>query len=196
MKTHALGLYLLLCGSASLFGQASPTASRTFDLQLGGGLVLAKSDYEPRWYRGGGFYATLDFTNHFGAEIDFRQADSPVDQSYERTYEVGGRYHRNYNRFEPYVKVLYGRGVYNYIGYIYSSTGTVIAKPVVANLAYNEFVFGGGVDFHVRHNINVRGDYEYQDWYSFKPNGLTPQVITIGVAYHFPGELRSGMHWR
>ncbi len=195
MRTPVIGLCLMLSGCAALHGQAVATASRTFDLQVGGGLVLDHSDYETRMYRGGAIYSTLDFTSHFGAEIDFHQAASPVDKSYERTYEVGGRYHRTYGRFEPYGKVLYGRGVYNFVVDSYNANGSVARSTVVANLAYNEFVFGGGTDFRVLPYLNVRADYEYQMWHGFPPSGLTPQLITIGVAYHFPGGLKRGLHW-
>ena len=185
MKTIVFSL-LLFCCLGALEGQATPTASKAFDLQVGGGFVLVKGDYGTRYYRGGAFYSTLDFSPHFGAEIDFHQATYPSSAQYERTYEIGGRYHRTYGRLSPYAKVLYGRGVFNYV---YNSA-------VVANLAYNEFAFGGGADYAVFPWLNVRGDYEYQMWHSFPPNGLTPQVITIGVAYHFPGGLEKGKRFR
>jgi hypothetical protein len=196
MKIPVVGLYLLFSGSALLYGQAVPTASRTFDLQVGGGFVLDHSDYEVRLFRGGAIYSTLDFSSHFGAEIDFHQANSSVDKAYERTYEVGARYHRNYGRFEPYGKVLYGRGVYNFVVDSYNANGSISGSTVVANLAYNEIVFGGGTDFRVLPYLNVRADYEYQMWHSFPSNGLTPQLFEIGVAYHFPGGLQKGLHWR
>jgi hypothetical protein len=31
----------------------------------------------------------------------------------------------------------------------------------------------------------VRVDYEYQRWLSFPPNGLSPWILGIGVAYRF-----------
>jgi hypothetical protein len=77
---------------------------------------------------------------------------------------------------------MYGRGVFNF-------------PNNVANLAYNMFAIGGGTDFSVLPYLNVRADYEYQFWHSFPPQGLNPQVITIGVAYHFPGNLRQGRHF-
>ena len=94
MKTSVVGPWILLLCSAGLYGQATSTASRMFDLQVGGGFTLVKSDYYPQHFKGGAVYATLDFRQHFGAEIDFRQADAPQDPTYERTYEIGGRYHR------------------------------------------------------------------------------------------------------
>ena len=44
---------------------------------------------------------------------------------------------------------------------------------------------GAGVDFQIKHWLNARADYEYQNWFGFPTSGLTPQVFTIGVAYHF-----------
>jgi hypothetical protein len=186
MKTSVFGL-LLFGFLGSVQGQATPTASKLFDFQVGGGFVLDDGDYGTKLYRGGGVYSTLDFRPHFGAEIDFRQANYPTDSMYERTYEIGVRYHRTYGPLSPYAKVLYGRGVFNFV---YGN------NVVVANLAFNEIAFGGGADFAVLPWLNVRGDYEYQMWHSFPPNGLTPQAITIGVAYHFPGGLQKGKRFR
>jgi hypothetical protein len=166
-----------------LLGQATSTASRRFDLQAGGGFVIDNSDYDPSNLKGFAFYSTLDISNHFGGEIVFHQANSGAgDKVYERTYEIGPRYFRHYGRLSPYVKGMYGRGVFNF-------------PNDVANLAYNLFAGGGGVDVRILPYLNVRADYEYQDWLSFPPSGLTPQVITIGVAYHFPGELKQGRHF-
>jgi len=192
MKTIA-GLTLLCSvlgsglGSAAMHGQASSTASKLFDVQAGGDFVLDRSDYGSQ-FKGGGVYATLDFTNHFGAEVDFHQANASGIGLYERTYEAGGRYHRDYGRFEPYAKFLYLRGKFNFVdGY----TGAVLA-----NLAYNGFALGGGTDFHVKPWLNLRADYEYQDWFHFEPRGLTPMLVSFGVAYHVPGGLQKGRRFR
>ncbi len=166
-----------------LLGQALPTAKRTLDLQVGGSFVLDNSDYNPSNLKGFGFYISLDRTSHWGGEAEFHQANSNNgDSLYQRTYEIGPRYHRDYGRFAPYLKAEYGRGVFNF-------------PNNVANLAYNMFAFAGGTDFKVKPWLNVRAEYQYQDWLSFPPQGLNPQLITIGVAYHFPGELHRGRHW-
>jgi opacity protein-like surface antigen len=182
MKTPVAGFAILLCFAGVAWGQAVPTATRGVDLQVGGGFVLDHSDFETKMFRGGAFYASADFQHHLGVELDFHQANSPTDTVYERTYEGGVRYHREYGRFVPYGKVMYGRGVFNF-----PTFGTI-----QANLAFNEFSFGSGADFHLLSRVNLRADYEYQDWHRFQPNGLTPQVLTIGVAYHFPGGLGKG----
>ena len=65
----------------------------------------------------------------------------------------------------------------------------VLARATVkiglANLAYNMFALGGGLDYKIKSYITVRGDFEFQHWSGFPPNGLTPMVGTVGVAYHF-----------
>lgn len=164
-------------------GQASPTATRRADLQVGGGIVVDYSNYDPDTLKGLAVYATLDLTNRWGGEIAFHNGRSGNgDQVYERTYEVGPRYHRTYGIFSPYIKGMYGRGVFNF-------------PNNTANLAYNLFAGGGGVDVRVRPYLNVRADYEFQRWSNFPPQGLTPQLVTFGVAYHFPGGLRRGQHY-
>ncbi len=174
---------LLALAVPLLSAQSVPTARRRADLQIGAGFVIDSSDYDPQKLKGEAFYTTLDLTNHYGGEFVIHQAKSGAgDQLYERTYEIGPRYHREYGPFSPYVKAMYGRGVFNY-------------PQNVANLAYNMFAVGFGTDLKVLPYLNVRADYEYQDWHSFPPNGLSPQLITIGVAYHFPGNLKRGMHW-
>jgi Outer membrane protein beta-barrel domain len=166
-----------------LLAQSEPTAKRLADLQVGGGFVIEKSDYLTSNLKGFAAYTTLDVTNHWGGEFVLHQAYSGTgDQSYHRTYEWGPRYHRDYGRFAPYVKAMYARAVFNY-------------PNGVANLAYNMIAFGAGTDFKLMHTVNLRADYEYQDWLSFPPNGLHPQLITIGAAYHFNGDLRRGKHW-
>jgi len=167
----------LVATPAMLLGQAKPTASRAGDLQIGGGFSNANTDYVPNRVNGPTIYVDFDFYKHFGVEGEFRfLKDSPTN-IYEKTYEVGGRYSRTFhNRYAPYAKLLYGRGVFNFATY-----GTT-----TANLAYTMFAGGAGLDYHVLPYLNVRGDFEYQHWMSFPPNGLSPTVITIGAAYRFP----------
>jgi opacity protein-like surface antigen len=49
---------------------------------------------------------------------------------------------------------------------------------------------GVGADFKLGRYLRVRGEYEFQKWTSFPNGGLTPQIVTIGVAYHFAGKPR------
>lgn len=168
---------LFASGSCLAHGQAKYTASRTGDLQLGAGYTNGTSDYVPNRISGYSGYATFDFKEHFGAEFDFHQANDPKSDVYERTYEWGARYLRHYgnDRYRPYVRAMYGRGVFNF-------------PSNAANLAYNMIVGAAGMDIAVHRRINVRAEFEYQDWLSGPgiTNGLTPTLINVGVAYHFP----------
>jgi hypothetical protein len=156
-----------------LHAQADHTATRAGDLQVGVGYAIAKPDYGTENFKGIAPYATFDFTNHLGVEVGFRFLQDPSPYGmYEKTYEIGARYHIHYRRLLPYAKVMYGRGVFNF-------------QHDVANLAYNMIAVGGGTDIRVSRSINARVDFEYQNWFGFPPNGLNPMVGTVGAAYHF-----------
>jgi opacity protein-like surface antigen len=162
--------------SSILHAQASPTATRRSSLQVGAGFSIADTDYLPKRINGTTIYADWDFYHHLGVEGEFRYIKDGKTNIYEKTYEIGPRYSRTYHgRFSPYVKGLYGRGVFNFT-YLGETT---------ANLAYNMLGAGGGLDYKVLPFLNIRGEYEYQHWFGFPPNGLTPSVITIGAAYRF-----------
>ena len=173
-----------LCLSTAVAqGQASYTASRAGDLQAGGGVAFGRSNYDSpvlggtgESLRGFDLYSTFDFKPHFGAEINFRQTrPSYGEDAYERTYEIGGRYVYPFHHLHPYAKALYGRGVFNY-------------PKDIANLAYNLYSLGAGVDYPLTRSINLRADYEHQHWFSFPLAPLQPNVVTVGVAYHFSGD--------
>ena len=181
MPRQILLLLFLTAASASADPQATPTASRVADLQLGASVSGAIPDYGTNTWHGYGFYGDFDLYR-LGLEFDFHQLSGPYPVLYERTYEIGPRFVLPvYHRFYPYAKALYGRGVFNFPGT--NSSGQSVE---VANLAYNIYTLGGGVDFHLRSGINLRLiDYEYQRWPNFPPHGLNPNVLTFGVAYHF-----------
>ena len=181
MLKNTLLLLTLALGAVSVAqAQKLPTATRSLDIQAGGDFVYGKSDYG-RMLKGYGGYGNIDFKPHFGLVLDFHQANG-TDKIYERTYEIGGRYVRHYKRFDPYAKLMYGRGVFSFPPPVGDPTG-----PSAGNLAYNLGAIGGGVDYKLRRSINIRGDFEYQEWRHgpLLPNGLTPWLSTVGVAYHF-----------
>jgi hypothetical protein len=186
LMTKLLCLTALLAVAASAHAQATPTAGKSADVQIGGSFSVLNPDYGPNHWYGYGFYADVDFRYHYGVEFAIRQQSGPEPIVYERTYELGGRYVYPLNdRFAPYVKGNLGRGVFNFSG----TNGS--GPPVqVANLAYNIQAVGAGLDLRVLPGLNVRViDYEYQWWDGFPPHGLNPQVFSFGVAYHFHGPM-------
>ncbi len=166
-----------------LYAQAAPAASRIGDLQAGASFNLGNSDYDgASTFKGFGFYTSFDFRYHFGVEADFHQLNDPDSQKdiYERTYEIGPRYVMHFGRFAPYTKMMVGRGVFNF-----PPSPNNPSAGSVANLAYNIWAVGVGSDYYLRPSINIRADYEFQRWVGFPPNGLSPDVLSFGVAYHF-----------
>ncbi len=135
-----LCLITLLAVAASAHAQATPTAGKAADVQIGGSFSVLNPDYGGSHWYGYGFYADVDFRYHFGVEFAIRQPSGPDPILYERTYELGGRYvYPLDDRFAPYVKGNLGRGVFNFAGTIPP------APPVqVANLAYNIQAIGAG----------------------------------------------------
>jgi Outer membrane protein beta-barrel domain len=180
---RALTLICLISFTGSrLHAQASPTASADGELQIGAMFNIGNSDYRPQKFKGYGFYTTFDFRRHLGIEGEFHQLNDPdsTENVYERTYEIGPRYVLHHGRYSPYAKLMYGRGVFNY--------PPVFGDPKIgpaANLAYNLGAIGGGVDYRVLPGMNVRADYEYQRWLGFPPNGITPWLVGVGVAFRF-----------
>ena len=170
---------MLLCASAVLAAHALPaqtrtaTASRSADLQAGVEYLGGASGYDPNRFTGYGGYVTLDFREHWGADLNIKQYNTlGEDQVYERTYQIGLRYVRHYSIFDPYLKGSVGRGVYNF-------------PNNVANLAYNMYSGALGTDVHVARRYNLRIEAEYQQWPGFPPKKLAPAIGSLGVAYHF-----------
>ncbi len=187
---------LVLCPSAH--AQASATASRLADLQLGAGYNLAHSDYVPNNIAGFAFYIDYDLLGRFGLEGDFHYVRDPTPDPLvpsnhfsEHTYEIGGRYLRHYyhGRLAPYGKGLYGRGVANFPAHQILIPGGI--ETYIDNIAYNLVAFGGGLDYRFNNRINLRADFEYQHWFAHDrelPDGLSPYLFTFGAAYHFPAK--------
>lgn len=171
-----LALSVLLGGASAACGQALPAASRTADAQIGAGFSVARPDYIPQTFQGYTAYGDFDFRPHIGAEAEFHQVYSTGgDRSFQRSYEIGGRYFRTYGPLVPYVKLMIGRGDFNY------PFGN-------ADLSYTLYAGGAGADFKLGPYLRVRAEYELQKWTSFPNGGLMPQLVTFGVAYHIAGK--------
>jgi hypothetical protein len=181
LKLHTLiGCFACVLGLTTWSNaQAVPTASRSTSLQVGGGVTYARPDYGPKGIGGLSVYGDYDFTRHLGVEgdIHFLNIITPTDIS-EDTYLVGPRYRFHYHRFTPYAKALFGVGRFGY--------QTPSQYITAASYTFGVLSFGGGVDLRATQHFNVRAfDFEYQDWPGFKNKGLSPIVMTVGVAYSF-----------
>jgi hypothetical protein len=171
---------LFSAATSQLHGQALPTASRTGILQAGFGVTNAQSDeFDPR-ISGITGYATFDFRKHLGLEADIHMLNIITPQDFaERTYLAGARYVWHRGRLDPYVKVLGGIGQ----TYIQQPSSNFADDTPSTHIA---IAAAGGLDLRLPHHINVRAiDFEYQTWPKFGLSGLSPTLITCGVAYRF-----------
>ncbi len=195
MKRIVLILAMLAFSSSFALGQAIPGATRRLDIQAGGLFTYAVPDYTPQNAVGFGIFGDIDFTPHWGAELAYNSISilqhAPAK---EWTFEYGARYHRDYGRYSPYLKVSAGRGTFDFAPQFYQ---------LGASESYNLVSFGGGVDIAITNRIGVRAGGEYQDWFTggvtgppniggpgtdkYLPNGLTPALFQVGVSYHFTG---------
>jgi hypothetical protein len=167
---------------ACLFGfsnfahaQASPTASRAGDLQVGAGFTWVAPDYAGGHDKGPSFYATYDFMRHVGVEgvIHYASIIDPNDVG-EDTYLIGPRFVVNKKRFAPYAKVLFGVGQLN----------LQFDTQPHSKSTHFAYAVGGGLDYKLTRKVNIRAiDFEYQHWSYL--TGLTPIVLTVGAAYSF-----------
>ncbi len=177
-RLSLIGCFACVLGLANwLHAQAVPTADRAGVVQFGAGLSLANADYSPHKIKGISVYGSFDFTRHWGIEGDIHKVSiiTPADIG-EDSYLLGPRYVFHHKRFNPYAKALLGFGRFQY----------QFDTAPHTTYTYKIYAFGGGLDFLATHHINVRAiDLEYQKWPGYPPNGLTPIVGTIGVAYVF-----------
>jgi len=171
---------LFAAATSQLQGQALPTASRTGLLQAGFGLSNANSDEFTQRISGITGYATFDIRAHLGIEADIHMLNIITPNDFvESSYLGGVRYVWHRGRLDPYVKVLGG------IGQTYIQPPYDTHAPGVPG-TYMVIAGAGGLDLRLPHHINVRAiDFEYQMWPNFPPNGLSPTLITCGVAYRF-----------
>lgn len=190
MKRIVLILAMLTASSALALGQAPSAALRAGDLQVGATYSFVKPDYSPQNGLGFGIYSDFDFTQHFGVSVAFHDISiSQHSPASETTYEIGGRYRRQYGIFKPYVKAMVGRGEFHFADNFHSNPVTEgFNNPQSGQTSgYNLFAVAGGVDFPVSPRFNVRVEGEYQHWsagYNLQ-NALTPILFSGGIAYHF-----------
>lgn len=175
LRRIILSVSAFLLAAPLLHGQATPTAYKVGDIQVGAGYVRSNPDYSPSNFNGFGLYGDIDLFRHFGAEVEFHRvaASNAGITISEKTYEFGARYRYPIRRFSPYAKILGGLGSFSF------------PPSLTQNGTYGMYAGGGGVDVEITRKINVRGDYEYQRWGGFPPRGLQPSVAMVGVAYRF-----------
>lgn len=182
-KTCRLLLVLLLATFViphSLHAQATAAGVRGGTSQVGVAYTNSNEDEFPGQHlQGLTFYGTFDLNNHLGLEGNVHLPS--MLRSYlkytESSYDIGLRYVVHHRKFSPYAKGLVG------IGHAYApSTINIVGGSTPGT--YFLYGLGGGLDYSITDKINIRAiDFEYQRWPNFPPHGLTPPLISVGVAY-------------
>ncbi|HEV2618514.1 MAG TPA: outer membrane beta-barrel protein [Acidobacteriaceae bacterium] len=162
--------------SATGHAQALPTATAAGALQAGIGWSYALPDYGTDKIQGITAFADFDFAAKVGVEAEYHYISliTPADLG-ENSVLVGPRYIIPRGRYSLYAKALVG------IGDI--AIQEVQDNPQGGAGTYLAYGAGGGIDYRIGRHLVARGDFEYQHW-SYR-NGLTPMVITGGIAYRF-----------
>ena len=174
-------ILLLLLVAPAAQAQATPAAVEHGDLKVGAGLVLAHPDYSPQNEAGFAVFGDFDFLDHLGADVQVHRVGGAPDSSvHETTYEAGVRFLWTFNPYlpglgrrqvTPFVRGAAGVGTF----YFKNSSGQ--------NATYGIYGAGGGLDYNLVRKVDARVEYEYQRWASFTPNGLQPNLLTIGLTY-------------
>lgn len=155
-----------------MHAQALPAARGGSQLLAGGFFSDFRPDYGGNQLLGVGFYADFNVGSHLSAEAEgrFLRFNQVLDV-HEDTYLAGPRYRFHYRRLQPYVKILFGNGQFNF-------------PDNFAHGGYFVFAPGGGLDMDLHHRLRWRiVDYEYQHWGGFQGGTLTPSGFSFGIAY-------------
>ena len=144
------------------------------------------SDYSLKRLEGLGAFVNV-MPLHYGSfniglegqlkDMDFNQ----TSHLHERSMGVGPTFslHHTYFGLRPYARVMYGLGNFYYP---YSSA----TRPSFYTDSFGIWILGGGAEYRIHDRLNVRVDYEYQDWTHFRgAKALTPDGISVGVSYRF-----------
>ena len=183
MKKTRLLLVTLSLGTllpSAVHAQATAAATRGGATQIGAAYTFSNEDeYPGKYLQGMTIYGTFDLNNHLGVEGDVHLASlfKSYFQYKETSYDAGLRWTEHYRKFSPYAKALVGFG----------HSSAVDTQQIVGGStpgSYFLFGLGGGLDYNLTDKINIRCvDFEYQRWPNFPPNGLTPPLLSAGIAY-------------
>jgi opacity protein-like surface antigen len=188
MNLTKLGLRACSCSAAVLFAfctfsahaQTAPVAFKTSDISVFAGYQNLHPDYGT--FRNNGFVVGADFTRYLAIRVDpslevrYNYATGKVGS--EKSLEAGIRAQTDFKRFHPYLDLLGGVATVNF--------SRVYGNPTYTHSNGPTFSFGGGVDFDIYHNFQVKVDYQQQQMYFAQNITLTPRPLSVGLTYRIP----------
>jgi opacity protein-like surface antigen len=157
---------------------AAPAHSQVVPEGDAGGLILSAGamgsgfnvQYGDRKMLGVTGFVDADTVRRLGIEAEGHWLEyHQTANVHAETYSIGGRYHFELGRFQPYAKGLIGLGEFNF--------------PY--NLAHGSYLVvtaGGGLDYRLSHRIYIRAaDFEYQDWPQFTFGSMSSVGLSAGI---------------
>ncbi len=184
---HLAALALAVLSLRHAEAQASPTASRAFELSAFGGVsgvYTGLADGKNLSITGG---VDLGFRSFFGVHPALEvRGMYPVDSGelVDEKNVVGGiKVYKRFRRFTPYGDVLFGRGLIKYINGYIDPTGTIEYLQNPSNVLSG----GGGVDFSLTDRFSIKADGQYQRYNSpvTTSGHLYSKPLTLAVVYKF-----------
>jgi hypothetical protein len=174
MRPGAVVVLLL----AICFGLARPALAQVIPEGDEGGLKIWAGgtasgydlQYGERKMLGIAAFADVSTNRRFGVEGEARWlVFNQTANVKTTTYMIGPTYHRDFGRFQPYVKGLVGFGDFNFPYNLAHGSYLVIAP-------------GGGVDYRISRRIRIRAaDFEYQIWPEFTYGSMSSYGISTGL---------------
>jgi hypothetical protein len=179
-----LGSILFCLGLLSMFvpashAQAVYTATPKVYLQGGAGVFYENPDYNSSYgnntVEGASGWVDANLINFLGIEAEGHISVVDTSDIRENSFLIGPRFAVRNGKSNLYAKAMIGRG-----DFIHDAHNHLAETSA----SYNLYAFGGGLDYRISPSINFRVvDAEFQTWSKFKPNGLTPYVISTGLMY-------------
>lgn len=160
--------FLALPRPAAAQANESANAGHAF-LSVGGGGSGFYIQYGERKNLGLTAWVDADTIRHLGVEGEARWLEyHQTANVHVETYLIGGRYHFDVGRMQPYVKALVGDGHFNF-PYNYAYGNYLVIAP------------GGGVDYRLSRRWSARADFEYQYWPQFTYGAMSSVGGTVGL---------------
>jgi hypothetical protein len=179
----------VLLGVKPASAQAVPTATGPGSF-ISAGLEVSgfQQDYGQRYIGGEGVFVDANLYRRVGIEAEVRLLNARTSEDVKlQTYLIGPRISTDIHSFRPYIKLLAGRGGFDF-PFHYATGSYFVVAP------------GAGLDWHLgesRFNVRVI-DFEYQVWPQFSFGELHPYGASVGISYNLfePGFSPRGRRFR
>ena len=166
-----VALAICLGWTSAAHAQVVPAANRGGLIVTVGAMGTGESlQYGNRRMLGMTGFVDADTRRKFGIEAEARMLEwNQTANVHLETYSIGGRYHMNFGRWQPYAKGLVGLGYFNF-------------PYNLATGSYMVITGGGGVDYRLNRRIYFRAaDFEFQDWPQFTYGAMTTTSVSTGI---------------